>query len=74
MDKDREYAEQWEVNSKYFYKQGTYEKLCDHIDKYNIVLEIGCGVGNSTLSLKEKGHCIISIEKNKVCIKKPKSY
>ena len=70
MDKKIEYAEQWKVSSKYFYDKKYYNWMQKKIENFNIILEIGCGTGYSTLALLENGHKVIAIEKNIECIKK----
>ena len=67
-----EYAEQWDVSAKYFYDRGYYTWMARAIENHDIVVEIGCGTGYSTLSLIENGHRVIAIEKNKDCIEKRK--
>lgn len=47
--------------------------MTNEIDQYRVVLEIGCGTGQSTLSLIEAGHKVIAVEKNNFCIEKSKS-
>ena len=70
MDKKIEYAEQWEVSSKYFYDKKYYNWMQKKIENYNTILEVGCGTGYSTLALLENGHKVIALEKNNECIKK----
>lgn len=70
MDKKKEYAEQWEVSSKYFYDKKYYNWMQKKIENYNIILEVGSGTGYSTLVLLENGHKVIALEKNNECIKK----
>lgn len=67
-----EYAEQWDVSAKYFYDRGYYTWMARAIENHDIIVEIGCGTGYSTLSLIENGHRVIAIEKNKDCIEKAK--
>lgn len=66
------YAERWSVSADELYKQGVYNWLCEKIKDYKIVLEIGCGTGQSTLALIETGHKVIAIDKNKFCLSKNK--
>lgn len=47
MDKKIEYAEQWEVSSKYFYEKKYYNWMQKKIENYNTILEVGCGTGYS---------------------------
>lgn len=70
MDKKIEYAEQWEVSSKYFYDKKYYNWMQKKIENYNTILEVGCGTGYSTLALLANGHKVIALEKNNECIKK----
>lgn len=72
MEDKKLYADQWNNSGKYFYDNGSYTFMCKAIKKYKTVLEIGCGTGQSTLSLLENGHKVISIEKNEFCIEKAK--
>lgn len=72
MDEKFEYAEQWEVSSKYFYDKNYYNWMQTKIKDYNIILEVGCGTGYSTLSLLENGHKVIALDKNSECIEKAK--
>lgn len=74
MDEKIEYAEQWEVSSKYFYDQNYYGWMQKKIEDYNIILEVGCGTGYSTLSLLENGHKVIALDKNSECIEKAKNW
>jgi SAM-dependent methyltransferase len=73
MEDKKLYADQWYNSAKYFYDNGSYTLMCKTIKKYKTVLEIGCGTGQSTLSLLENGHKVITIEKNEFCIEKAKA-
>ncbi|NFA44460.1 class I SAM-dependent methyltransferase [Clostridium botulinum] len=73
MEDKKLYADQWYNSAKYFYGNGSYTLMCKAIKKYKTVLEIGCGTGQSTLSLLENGHKVITIEKNEFCIEKAKT-
>lgn len=73
MDKRREYAEQWEVSSKYFYDKKYYNWMQKKIENCNIILEVGCGTGYSTLTLLKSGHKVIALDKNSKCIEKAKA-
>ena len=42
----------------------------EKVSSFTNILEIGCGVGFSTLSLSNRGHKVISIEENSYCIEK----
>lgn len=67
------YSEQWNSSADYFYNNGSYNWMCSNIKRYKTILEIGCGTGQSTLSLLENKHKVVSIEKNNFCIQKAKS-
>ena len=67
------YANQWNESSNYIYNNKLYLWMSNEIKKYNRILEIGCGTGQSTLALIEEGHKIIAVEKNQFCIEKAKS-
>lgn len=66
------YSEQWNKSSEYLYENGAYSWMCSKIKQYKVILEIGAGTGQGTLSLLDNGHKVISIEKNKFCINKAK--
>lgn len=66
------YADRWKNSSGHFYKNGAYEWMCSQIEQFDTILEIGCGTGESTLSLIEHGHTVIAVEKNEYCIEKAK--
>ncbi|SKC80005.1 class I SAM-dependent methyltransferase [Maledivibacter halophilus] len=73
MDKKKEYSEQWDKSSAFFYNNNDYNWMCGLIKSYNTVLEIGCGTGYSTLALIKNGHKVIAIEKNEYCMGKAKN-
>lgn len=73
MEQKELYAEQWNNSANYFYDNGSYLWMCKAIKKYHTILEIGCGTGQSTLSLLENEHKVIVVEKNQFCIEKAKS-
>lgn len=66
--KKSEYANSWSVSSKFFYKENYYRWMEEKISEKAIVLEIGCGVGYSTLTLLENGHKVIAVDKNQFCL------
>jgi predicted O-methyltransferase YrrM len=49
------YATQWEVNSRHFFGAGYYGWMAAKLNGLHAVLEIGCGVGYSTLTLAQLG-------------------
>lgn len=67
------YAKQWNNSSKFFYDKGYYSWMCEKIDQFSTVLEIGCGVGYGTLSLIQNGHKVISVEKDKELLEMSRS-
>lgn len=67
-----EYAKNWFNSAEHFYENGDYIWASNLIKNYNIVLEVGCGSGHSTLALLESGHKVITIDNNKYCIDKAK--
>jgi SAM-dependent methyltransferase len=74
MNNEQEiYSKQWNDSSNYFYNNNSYSWMCNQIKKYRTILEIGCGTGQSTLSLIENGHKVIAVEKNNYCIEEAKS-
>jgi SAM-dependent methyltransferase len=72
INERKRYAKQWVESSKFFYNNKDYDWMCNQIEQYNVVLEIGSGTGHSTLSLIEHGHKVIAIEKNEYCFEKAK--
>ena len=72
INQEELYATQWDESAKYFYESQRYQWMADKLDEYDIVLEIGCGTGYSTLALAEAGHVVIAVDKNPNCIKKAK--
>ena len=59
------YAEKWQASSKFFMDNGYYKYMAEIIKPYKTVLEIGCGVGYSTVSLINDGHIVIAVDKNR---------
>ena len=64
MTQKENYALEWNKSAQFFYDHNSYKHLSDQIKKYKTVLEIGCGTGQSTLSLLEAGHNVIAIDQN----------
>jgi SAM-dependent methyltransferase len=65
-----EYADKWAVSSEKYHDDGIYSWFEGFVNDSQNVLEIGCGVGYSTLTLLQAGHKVIAIEKNLFCIEK----
>ena len=72
MNNAQNYANQWDVSAQFFYKKGYYSWMAQRINKFQTVVEVGCGTGYSTLALVENGHKVIAIDKNRDCIAKAK--
>lgn len=68
MTEKEKYALEWNNSAEYFYEHRSYKHLCEHIKQYATVLEVGCGTGQSTLSLLESGHTVIAVDQNRYCI------
>lgn len=66
------YAEKWQASSKFFMDNGNYIQMAEIIKPYKTVLEIGCGVGYSTVSLINDGHIVIAVDKNRECVRRAK--
>ena len=56
INQEKLYATQWNESAKYFYETKRYQWMSEKLVEYDIVLEIGCGTGYSTLALVEAGH------------------
>jgi SAM-dependent methyltransferase len=66
------YVTQWGISSKHFFDSGYYNWMANAVDGRNRVLEIGCGVGYSTLTLAQRGHSIVAIDENPDCLNSTK--
>jgi len=64
----KDYMKNWGVNSKGHLDQGHYTWMADRLNGYPRTLEIGCGVGYSTLALLKQGHIVVCVEENPHCI------
>ena len=72
MNNTKNYANQWDISAQFFYEKGYYSWMAQRINKFQTVVEVGCGTGYSTLALVENGHKVIAIDKNRDCIAKAK--
>lgn len=69
QERQKKYVEGWQNDSNYISVNGLYEWMVSQLKgEYKHVLEIGCGVGKSTLELLKSGRKIISIDENYYCI------
>ena len=67
------YAEKWQASSKFFMDNGYYKDMAEILKPFRTVLELGCGVGYSTLSLINDGHKVTAVEKNPECVLRAKN-
>lgn len=67
------YSNEWDRNSYKLYENNYYKWMCNEIDSKKHVLEIGTGIGYSTLLLLKSGHSVIGIDENIECLKKTKN-
>jgi len=68
----RQYADTWENDAKYYFDNNFYMWMETGIREKKNVLEIGCGVGYSTLQLLQLGHQVISVDYNRECLLRTK--
>ncbi|MCR4703157.1 MAG: class I SAM-dependent methyltransferase [Saccharofermentans sp.] len=68
IDIKKVYADKWSRSSEFFYQRGYYQRFAKPLEERNLILEIGCGCGFSTLSLAECGHNILAVDNNTHCI------
>ena len=69
----QEYINRWKENAMQHFDDGDYEWICNQIESYSFVLEIGCGSGESTLVLILRGHRVLSIDINPDAINSTKN-
>lgn len=62
------YIKSWGINSEGHLAQGHYPWMAERVKGFPRTLEIGCGVGNSTLALLQQGHTVVCVEENPQCI------
>lgn len=63
------YARRWnEKNAEHLEKSCYYDWMGKFLDDYSLILEIGTGSGQSTVSLLRKGHSIVSVDENPSCL------
>lgn len=69
QEQQKKYVKGWQNDPNEILNKGLYEWMVAQINSnHNIILEVGCGVGNSTLSLLNAGKRVISIDENYYCI------
>jgi len=68
MDYAKEYFTQWNESADYFYNNNTYQWMSNFVSNFNVILEVGCGSGHSTLALLKNKSKVIAIDKNPYCI------
>jgi len=68
MEAQEIYSKQWNVSAEHFKSNDSYKWMCEKISNHKVILEIGCGTGQSTMELLRNGHKVISIEKNRYCV------
>ncbi|MBI6923705.1 class I SAM-dependent methyltransferase [Pseudomonas putida] len=62
------YIRSWGINSEGHLAQGHYTWMAERVKGFPRTLEIGCGVGYSTLALLQQGHTVVCVEENPQCI------
>lgn len=62
------YIKSWGINSEGHLAQGHYPWMAERVKGFPRILEIGCGVGHSTLALLQQGHTVVCVEENPQCI------
>ena len=68
MNEIEKYAQDWEKSSNTFFEQGDYKWMARQLKEYKTVLELGCGTGQSTLSLLQQRLNVIAVDKNPSCL------
>lgn len=62
-----DYIKKWIADADFFDSNGFYEWMSESVNKFELILEIGCGSGQSTRTLLQNGHKVIAIEENPIC-------
>ena len=62
------YAEGWSQDAAAFEADGHYSWMCNFLEGFDRILEVGCGDGRSTIELARRKHSIISIDENPACL------
>jgi 2-polyprenyl-3-methyl-5-hydroxy-6-metoxy-1,4-benzoquinol methylase len=69
----KRYVKEWEITSTFFQREGHYAWMASQVSGNERVLEIGCGIGFSTLAKANAGHCVVVVEENPRFIDSAKS-
>lgn len=69
-----QYADEWEKSSKQYEIDKNYDWLNEQLGVANQILEIGCGSGQSTLTLVKANRKVVVIEINDTLIEKTIKY
>ncbi|PWB31409.1 hypothetical protein DCO48_17260 [Pseudomonas sp. SDI] len=64
----KQYSRSWRHNANAHHAQGHYDWMAAQVAGHPRTLEIGCGVGHSTLALLKNGHQVVCVEENLHCI------
>lgn len=73
MDNNKiKYASSWKKDSNRMNEDGIYDWMINQVYDYKSILEIGCGIGFSTIKLLEKKCDVCCIEANEYCIEETK--
>lgn len=67
------YASRWRVTAGSFDAAGHYEWMAEQVRDYHRVLEVGTGVGHSTLALLRAGHQVVGVDENPDCLQQAKN-
>src|SRR5262245_32194175 len=70
----RAYASSWDISSGKFEADGQCAWMASQLTGYNRILEIGTGLGRSTLALLSSGHQVVSTDENLYCLESAKKF
>ncbi len=68
----RQYVREWEVSSSHLAETGCYAWMADKFGGSGLLLEVGCGTGQSTLELVRRGNQVVAVEENPACLRRAK--
>lgn len=68
----RKYAREWEISSKHLAETGCYGWMAEKLNASGLLLEIGCGNGQSTIELLRRGNRVVAVEENTACMRRAK--